>query len=59
MKVFTATGSTILDISAWNGEFSVGVNLAGQTNLQIEWIKRMGAVDLRLGVTCVPLKQIN
>lgn len=59
MKVFTATGSTILDISAWNSEFSVGVNLAGQTNLQIEWIKRMGAVDLRLGVTCVPLKQIN
>jgi hypothetical protein len=59
MKVFTATGSTVLDISAWNGEFSVGVNLAGQTNLQIEWIKRMGAVDLRLGVTCVPLKQIN
>ena len=59
MKVFTATGSTILDISAWNGEFSVGVNLAGQTNLQIEWIKRIGNVDLRLGVSCLPLKQIS
>lgn len=59
MKIFTATGSTVIPVSSWNTEFAVGVNLAGQSNLQIEWIKRIGNVDLRLGVSCLPLKQIS
>lgn len=58
-RVFTATGSTVIPIDKWNAEFSVGVNLAGQSNLQIEWIKRVNNVDLRLGVSCIPLKQIS
>lgn len=61
MRVFTTTSGNgnIVPITSWNTEFSVGLNLAGQTNLQIEWIKRIGNVDLKLGVSCIPLKQIS
>lgn len=62
MRVFTTTSSSpanVVPITSWNTEFSVGLNLAGQSNLQVEWIKRIGNVDLRLGVSCIPLKQIS
>lgn len=58
MVIFNGAARSEVPIAYWNQEFTVSLNLAAQTNLQIEFIRRQDQGDLHLGVVAVPLHQV-
>lgn len=58
MALFIGAARSEIPVSYWNQEFTVSLNLAAQTNLQIEFIHRSSQGDLRLGVVAIPLHSV-
>lgn len=56
--VFNGNVKTEVPITSWNTEFQVSVNYAALSNVQIEFIRKVGATALHLAVVAMPLKRI-
>lgn len=58
MVIFNGNVRTEVPIANWNQEFQVAVNFSGQSNIQIEFIRKTDSATLRLNVVCMPIKRL-